>query len=203
MLVYDDSFVAVMTATQDEATRLGARAYGSEHVLLGLLASDVALSAEVLRAFPQLTADVVRAAVHGAVDDAPHLSRLGINADDVVPAGVRRTGSAVPPRNKHTAELQGALNTASAKWGHLRQVQALPRERTLSSAVLWLAVLEPAARSSRLLSALGVDAESVRPVVLAALLPDGAAVPGWPAHPPVGRVTRLVQRVLSRTNSAR
>ena len=29
-----------MTATQAEATALGARAYGSEHVLLGLLAAD-------------------------------------------------------------------------------------------------------------------------------------------------------------------
>ena len=38
MLMYDDSFVAAMTATTDEATMLGARMYGSEHVLLGLLA---------------------------------------------------------------------------------------------------------------------------------------------------------------------
>ena len=40
MLIYDDTFVTAMTATQDEATALGARTYGSEHVLLGLLASD-------------------------------------------------------------------------------------------------------------------------------------------------------------------
>ena len=203
MLIYDDSFIAVMTATKDEATAFGARHYGSEHVLLGLLASDDALTQQVVRSFPDLTPSAVRTAVRGALDDAPHLARLGLDAH--VPTATSRTGGVrggLPPRTKHTPELQSALNEASAKWGHLRDTHAVPKERKLTSAVLWLAVLEPSARTSRLLRALEVDPDAVRTAVLAALVPAGAAVPTWPAEPPVGPVTRLVQRVFGRTNVA-
>lgn len=204
MLMYDDSFVAVMKATQFEATSLGARAYGSEHVLLGLLASDDDLTQQVVRSFPGLTTLAVRAAVRGAVDDAPHLARLGLTAHDLaVTARVEGTGGGVRPRNKHTPELQSALNQATAKWGHLRDTHALPKEHKLSSAVLWLAVLEPSARASRLLGAMEVDPDGVRTAVLSALVPADAAVPTWPAEPPVGPVTRLVQRMFGRTNVAR
>lgn len=204
MLMYDDSFVAVMTATQDDATALGARAYGSEHVLLGLLAFDDDLTQQVVRSFPDLTTSAVRAAVRGAVDDAPHLARLGLTAHD--PAATARadgTAGGVRPRNKHTPELQSALNQASAKWGHLRDTHALPKERKLTSAILWLAVLEPSARAPRLLGAMDVDPDGVRTAVLSALMPAGAVVPTWPTEPPVGPVTRLVQRVFGRTNVAR
>ena len=203
MLMYDDSFAAVMTATKDEATALGARDFGSEHVLLGLLASDDELTQRVVRSFPDLTASAVRAAVRSAVDDAPHLARLGLAArESVVTARAGGAAGGVPPRNKHTPELQSALNQATAKWGHLRRVRALPKESKVSSAVLWLAVLEPSARASRLLHAMGVDVDGVRTTVLSALAPSGAA-PMWPDEPPVGPVTRLVHWVFGRTNVAR
>lgn len=204
MLMYDDSFVAVMKATRDEATALGARAYGSEHVLLGLLASDDDLTQQVMRSFPDLTTSAVREAVRGAVDDAPHLTRLGLTAyDPVVTARAEGAAGWRRPRNKHTPELQSALNEASTRWGHLRETHALPKERKLTSAVLWLAVLEPSARAPRLLGAMEIDTDAVRTAVLSALVPAGTAVPPWPTAPPVGPVTRLVQRVFGRTNVAR
>lgn len=204
MLMYDDSFIAVMAATKTEATALGARAYGSEHVLLGLLASDDDLTQQVVRSFPGLTTSAVRTAVRGAVDDAPHLARLGLTAPDPVTTALSEgKAGRVPPRTKHTPELQSALNQATAKWGHLRDTRALPKERRLSSAILWFAVLEPSARASRLLSAMEVDPDGVRAAALSALVPAGAAVPMWPADPMVGPVTRLFQRVFGRTNVAR
>lgn len=205
MLMYDDSFVAVMTATKGEATALGARAYGSEHVLLGLLASDDDLTQQITRSFPDLTAGAVRAAVRGAVDDAPHLARLGLTAHNpaIITAHSYGAAGGVRPRNKHAPELQSALNQATAKWGHLRHTRALPKERKLTSAVLWLAVLEPSARAARLLGAMEVDPDGVRTAVLSALMPAGAVVPTWPAEPPVGPVTRVVQRVFGRTIVAR
>ena len=63
MLRYDESFTATMVVTQGEATRLGAREYGSEHVLLGLLGAGGDVSRDVVEAYPALTADAVRAAV--------------------------------------------------------------------------------------------------------------------------------------------
>lgn len=200
MLIYDDSFVAVMTATQDEATRLGARRYGSEHVLLGLLAADDWLTAEVTRSFPALTRDALRAAVESAADDAPHLARLGITTETVetgrAASGAERRVAA--PRAKHAPELQAALSAASAKWAHLRDTHREPRERKVSSAVLWFAVLEPATRASRLLETLGVDPGGVRDVLLGVLLPAGGAVRAWPATAPLGPVSRLMQRVFER-----
>ena len=206
MLIYDDAVVAVMTATKDEATALGARDYGSEHVLLGLLAADDDLTQQVVASFPDLTTSAVRAAVRGAVDDAPHLARLGITIAAPDPSATTPPGDAqgtVPPRTKHTPELQSALDEATAKLAHLRRTQAVPKERKVGSAVLWLAALEPSARASRLLHAMGVEPDGVRTAVLAALVPAGAAVPPWPADPPVGPVFRLVRRVFGRTNVAR
>ena len=204
MLIYDDSFAAVMTATKDEATALGARDYGSEHVLLGLLAADDGLTQQVVASFPDLTTSAVRAAVRGAVDDAPHLARLGIaTPDPLMTARSDNARGGVPPRTKHAPELQSALNEATAKLAHLRRTQAVPKERKVGSAVLWLAALEPSARASRLLHAMGIEPDGVRTAVLAALVPTGAALPPWPTDPPVGPVTRLVQWVFGRTNVAR
>ncbi|WP_249379726.1 Clp protease N-terminal domain-containing protein [Actinotalea sp. K2] len=198
--MYDESFVAVMTATTNEATALGAHAYGSEHVLLGLLASDDELTQKVVRAFPGLTTASVRDAVLGAVDDAPHLARLGLTAHDpAVTVPAEREGSGTRPRTKHTPELQAALNRATVKWGHLRRTRAVPNEGKVSSAVLWLGVLEPSARVPRLLDAMGIDPDDVRTAVLSALVPPGAAVPMWPAEVPAGPITRLLHRVLGRT----
>ena len=73
MLMYDDSFVAAMTATTDEATALGARIYGSEHVLLGLLVAHDHVTQHVVDMFPGLTAPAVREAVRAALDDSADL----------------------------------------------------------------------------------------------------------------------------------
>ncbi|GIG41355.1 Clp protease N-terminal domain-containing protein [Cellulomonas phragmiteti] len=202
MLIYDDTFVAAMTATTQEATALGARAYGSEHLLLGLLRADDHLTQQVVRACPGLTVPAVRDAVRGAVDDAPHLARLGLAADDpAVTAPAAGQGGRL--RVKHTPELQSASNQASVKWAHLRRAHALPKERTASSAVLWLAVLEPSARAPRLLEAMGIDPDGVRAAVLSALVPAGAGVVTWPTEAPVGPVMRLVHALFERTNIAR
>lgn len=52
MLIYDDTFTDVMTAMQHEATALGAHVYGSEHVLLGLLATGGLLADAVTAVHP-------------------------------------------------------------------------------------------------------------------------------------------------------
>lgn len=198
MLIYDQTFVATMNATRDAATALGADAYGSEHLLLGLLTSADALTTRVVEEFPGLTAPAVRDAVREAADDAPHLARLGLTAPDV-PA----TRRGIPPRVKHRPELQAALNRATSAWGHLRKTHALPKERRLSSAVLWLAVLEPSARAPRLLDALGIDPDAVCTTVLRTLVPAGTPVPTWPTDPPVDPLTRLAHRIFGRTHVAR
>lgn len=199
MLIYDDSFVAAMTAIRQEATALGARAYGSEHALLGLLAAGGPVTQQIVRLHPQLTVSAVRTAVEQALDDLPHLRRLGIEPD-ALPVASSSTGSArnSAPSNRHAPELQAALNSATAKWGQLRKSHSLPRERKTSSVVLWLAVLEPAARASRLLQALGADPDQVRSAVLAAAVPTDATAPAWPAQPAPGPVQRLMQRLFTR-----
>ena len=204
MLIYDDTFVTAMKATQDEATALGARTYGSEHVLLGLLASDDDLTRRVALGCPELTADGVREAVRRSLDDAPHLARVGVAISEAMPEpDPARPLHRIAPRNRHTPELQTALNSASAKWGHLRDTQAVPRERRLSSAVLWLAVLEPSSRASRLLAAMGVDRDSLRAKVLTAIALVGASTPEWPVDPPLGRVARLARWVIARAAVSR
>ncbi|MCC2314067.1 Clp protease N-terminal domain-containing protein [Cellulomonas xiejunii] len=200
MLIYDDTFAAAMTATQAEATALGARAYGSEHVLLGLLVADDELTRQVVGSFPALTPAAVRAAVHGALDDAPHLARLGLAAPD--PTGSAASMAGRPPRPKHLPELQSALNQASAKWAHLRRTGAVPKEGKVGSTVLWLAVLELPARSPHLLRAMGIDPDGVRAAVLSAAVPAGTEAPAWPAEAPTGPFTRLVHRFFGRTNVA-
>ena len=109
--VWDESFMTVMEAAEAEARRSNASAYGSEHVLLGLLSVPDAVTGRVLADRPELTVEAVRHAVAAAVDDAPHLKRLGID-----PELLRQAEQAAPPgprvdlRNRHTAELQVALD---------------------------------------------------------------------------------------------
>ncbi|WP_337059472.1 Clp protease N-terminal domain-containing protein [Kineococcus sp. G2] len=204
MLVYDDSFGAVMAASQEQATRLGADAYGSEHVLLGLLAAAGPLTEQVQRTEPELDARVVRSAVERGADDAVHLRRLGVDAEQLLaPAPGEESSRPRPtPRNRHTPEWQQALNSASVKLSQLRKSGALPRERKVTSAVLWLAVLEPGTRAHRLLAAVDVDAERVRTAVLSALAGAGAVAPAWPEQARAGLLTRLAQRALARVSTA-
>ncbi|WP_432488170.1 Clp protease N-terminal domain-containing protein [Kineococcus sp. SYSU DK018] len=214
MLMYDDSFGAVMAASQQQATRLGADAYGSEHVLLGLLSAAGPLTEQVRRTEPGLDAQVVRSAVERSADDAVHLQRLGIDAErllapasgDAADAGAgegRAPSRPRPtPRNRHTPEWQQALNSASVKLNQLQKSGALPRQRKITSAVLWLAVLEPGTRAHRLLAAVDVDAERVRAAVLGTLAGAGAVVPAWPEQARAGLLTRLVLHAFSRANTA-
>ena len=204
MLMYDDSFVAAMTATTDEATALGARIYGSEHVLLGLLVAHDHVTQHVVDMFPGLTAPAVREAVRAALDDAPHLARLGLTlpaASATAPSDGAARGTR--PRAKHTPELQSALNQATARWAHLRRSGALHKERKVSSAVLWLAVLEPSARGRRLVDAMQIDPDGVRTAVLSAIVPTGAAIPTWPTEAPVGPATRFTHWVFGHLNLPR
>lgn len=197
MLIYDDSFAAVMAASQREAAALGADVYGSEHVLLGLLAAGGPLAEQVTSVDGGVTLDAVRQGIENAVDDAPHLQRLGVSAVDAhVPTGTTRPVRM--PRNRHTSELQASLNAGSAKWGQLRKARRLPRERKVGTAVLWLAVLEPTARASKLLRAMGSDPDRLRAAVLTALAGPGAPVPPWPSEVRPGPVTRLAHRLFDR-----
>ncbi|MEP7765175.1 Clp protease N-terminal domain-containing protein [Sanguibacter sp. 25GB23B1] len=199
MLIYDDSFTDAMTATEREATALGAHLYGSEHVLLGLLAQGGPLTGDVTSVATTVSYEAVRDAVVNADDDAPLLRNLGLSTvatqvAETPPA--RRT-----PRKRHASELQSALNTASAKWGQLRKGGQLPRETRLSSTVLWLAVLEPAARASRILQTLDADLDEVRAAVLASAAAPGPA-PSWPTEVRTGPVTRLVHLLFNRRSTS-
>lgn len=200
MLIYDDTFTDVMTATQREATALGAHVYGSEHVLLGLLAKGGPVVDRVTALAPSFTHDAVLDAVERSADDAPLIGSLGLSTVATQVAEAPRPIRT--PRNRHTPELQSALNTASAEWGRLRKNGSLPKESKLTSTVLWLAVLEPAARASRLLQALDIDVDQVRAEVLATAATPGAPAPEWPTEVRTGPVTRLVQRIFSRTSTA-
>jgi hypothetical protein len=200
MLIYDDSFADVMTATQKEATGLGAHVYGSEHLLLGLLAAGGPLRATVSAVAPAVTYEATLDAVTRADDDAPLIGRLGLSTVAAQVAEAPRP--ARTPRNRHTPELQSALNTASAKWGQLRKDGAISKETKLTSTVLWLAVLEPAARASRLMQTLDADLDQVRAAVLATAAAPGHPAPPWPTEVRTALVTRLVHRFFNRTSTS-
>ena len=202
MLVWDESFTAALQAGEAEARRLGARAYGSEHALLGLLAAGDDATRAVQQVAPDLDLVAVRRAVTDAVDDRPYLESLGIDLD-AVPAA--RPEEALPSSaavRKHTAEFQVALNDSSAKWGRLTRQRKLPFRAKVTAPVLWLAVLEPAARASRLLEAMGHDPDRLRPAVLAAMAGPGRAAPEWPAEVRRGLLDRLTDRFFERVNVA-
>lgn len=201
MLIYDDSFAAVMAASQREAADLGADVYGSEHFLLGLLAAGGTLAEEVSSVDDGVNFDAVRQGIQDAVDDAPHLQRLGVTAVSArVPADPSRPVRM--PRSRHTTELQVSLNSSSARWGQLRKTKQLPRARKVDTAVLWLAVLEPTARASKLLRAMGSDPDQLRSAVLNALTAPGTPVPQWPTEVRSGPVTRLAQWLFTRRSTS-
>jgi len=203
VLIWDESFMTVMEAAEAEARRSNASAYGSEHVLLGLLSVPDAVTGRVLADRPELTVEAVRHAVAAAVDDAPHLKRLGID-----PELLRQAERAAPPgprvdlRNRHTAELQVALDDSSHTCGQLVKRRQLPLTRKLGSAHLWLAVLEPTSRAHRLLNALDVDPDQVRVTVLTAMAAPGSPPPAWPGHLRRGLLDRVLSRFFERVNVA-
>lgn len=201
MLIYNDSFTAVMAASQREAAALGADVYGSEHILLGLLSEGGPLAEQVSNADRDVSLDAVRQAIENAVDDAPHLQRLGMSEVETQTA-TDTTKPARMPRNRHTPELQTSLNSGSAKLGHLRKTGQLPRERKVDSAVLWLAVLEPTARASKLLRAMGSDPDRLRGAVLSALAAPEAPAPHWPTEMRSGPITRLLHWIFNRKSTS-
>lgn len=178
MLMYDDSFVAAMTATTDEATMLGARMYGSGARPAGAAGCQRLRDPGRRGAFPVLTVPAGARGCARCSGRCPHLARLGLTlpaASATAPSeGAARS---TRPRAKHTPELQSALNQATARWAHLRRSGALHKERKVSSAVLWLTVLEPSARGRRLVDAMQIDPDGVRTAVLSAIVPTGAAIP--------------------------
>jgi ATP-dependent Clp protease ATP-binding subunit ClpA len=188
-----------MAAAQQEAAALGAHEYGSEHILVGLLAADGPLVEQVSSVDSGLSADRVRQAIERSIDDTPSLQRLGLSPVDASPAPTKAPRM---PRNRHTSELQVSLNSGTTKWGQLRKTGQLTKERKLDSAVLWLAVLEPTARASKLLRAMGSDPDQLRSAVLGALATPGTPAPQWPTEVRPGLVTRLVHGLFNRRSTS-
>ncbi|MEJ5913663.1 Clp protease N-terminal domain-containing protein [Pseudokineococcus sp. 1T1Z-3] len=201
MMLGDESFTTAMKAGGREAERAGRRPMGSEHLLLGLLTARGPLLAPLVDVEPRLGEAAVREAVERSLDDQPYLRQLGIDPDAVL-ASASAEGTASEGRRLttggHTDDLQDALYAAACKWHELRASGALRRERKVSAAVLWLAVLEPTTRVSRLLPAMGVDVDRLRAVVLTELAADRAQTPAWPEKARPGRVDRLLDRLFRR-----
>src|SRR3954467_7582105 len=182
MLLYDDTAAAAVHAATDEARRLGAMKYDTAHVLLGLLRTADPVTQTVTADDPQLTVDAIRAAP-GPPPRQP----------------LEEGGGAEPGRRSGpdpAAEFRRAARQFTAKWRPLvRSRQLLPGLK-LGTRELWLPLLEPATPSPRVLAALGVEPDDVRPLVLATMVPDGAPVPDWPTEVPAGAFQRLLQHVL-------
>jgi hypothetical protein len=173
----------VLHAAADEARRLGTTRYETSHVLVGLLRTGDAVTRTVTADHPQLTVDAVRVALR-----APEVRAQEV--DDG--AGGRR--SAPEP----ATEFRRAARSFTAKWRPLVRDRRLRPGVKLGTGELWLTVLEPATGAARISAALGVEPDDVRPLVLAAMVPDGAPVPDWPTAPPAAPVRRLLDRVLGR-----
>jgi hypothetical protein len=181
MLVYDDTAAEALQAAAAEARRSGTDGYETPHVLLGLLRTADPVTRMVTADHPQLTENAVRAAL-----GAP--SRQPVQ-DSAVEAPSRR-----PPREP-AAEFRQAARRFTAKWRALVRDRQLVPGRKLSTAELWLTVLEPGAASASLLSSLGAQPEALRPLVLARMVTDGAPVPVWPTDVPAGSFRRLRERL--------
>jgi hypothetical protein len=182
MLLYDDPAAAALHAAADEARRLGATRYETTHVLLGLLRTADPVTQTVTADDPQLTAEAVRTAL-----TAPRMQPPEANGG--TPPG---RGATPEP----AAEFRRASRQFTAKWRPLVRTRQLHPGLKLGTGELWMTVLEPGTASARVLAALGVDPDDVRPRVLATLVPDGAPVPDWPTAVPAGALRRLRDRVL-------
>jgi hypothetical protein len=187
MLLYDDIAADALHAAADEAQRLGATKYETGHVLLGLLRTADPVTMTVTADHPQLTEQAVRTA----------LGAPSVTTQDDGDRGAPNRRSTPEP----AAEFRRAARQFTAKWRPLVRSRRLRPGLKLGTGELWLTVLEPGTASARALAALGVEQVDVRPLVLAAMVPDGAPVPDWPDDVPAGAVRRLLDRLLG-TGSA-
>jgi hypothetical protein len=176
MLIYDDTAAPAVQAAADEARRLGAAGYDTQHLLLGLLGTGDPVTRRVTEGAPHLTADAVRAALTAG---QPAVAAAGADSP--------RDRPPTPAR-----EFRRAMSDFTAKWGPLIKARQLPRRPKLSSAELWLLVLEPSALSFRLLQSLGADPRQLRAVVLASMVANSQPVPDWPDEVPMGRRRRFI-----------
>jgi hypothetical protein len=186
MLLYDDTAAEALHAAAGEARRLGTSRYDTAHVLLGLVRTVDPVTRTVTADDPRLTVDAVRAAL-GAPSEPPE-------AD----GGTAQSGRSTP---QPSAEFRRASRQFSAKWRPLVRDRQLRPGLKLGTGELWLTVLEPAAASAGVLAALGIEPDDIRPLVLAAMAPEGAPVPDWPTEVPAGPVRALLDRLL-RTDRA-
>jgi ATP-dependent Clp protease ATP-binding subunit ClpA len=184
MLLYDDTAATVLQAAADEARRRGENRYGTAHVLLGLLRTGDPVTQTVTADHPQLTVDGARAALGAPPVQVPEV-------DDGTAPGRRSTP-------EPAVEFRRAARDFTAKWRPLVRDRQLRPGVKLGTGELWLTALEPATASAGALAALGIEPDDVRPLVLAAMVPDGAPVPDWPTEVPAGAVRRLLDRVLGR-----
>jgi hypothetical protein len=185
MWLYDDTAVGVLQAAAQEAGPVNAGRYETSHVLLGLLRTGDPVTRTITASHPKLTVDAVRS----VLGETPS-QRLGEPADPK--PGSRST-------REPAAEYRRAAGQFTAKWRPLVRGKALQPGAKLGAGELWLTVLEPAAASARVLAALDVEADAVRPLVLAALVRNGAPVPDWPGEAATGGVRRLLRRVFTST----
>jgi hypothetical protein len=180
MLIYDDTAAPAIQAAAEEARRLGADDYDSQHVLLGLLRTGDPVTHRVSEKAPHLAVDTVRAAL-----------TVGRPAVVAPAAGSRRERPPTPAR-----EFRRAMGDFTAIWGPLIRTRQLPRRPRFSSAELWLMVLEPSTRSSRLLQSLGAHPQELRAVVLSTMVADSQPVPDWPDESPRAKHRRFVARLV-------
>jgi hypothetical protein len=186
MLIYDITAAPAIQAAAEEARRLGADHYDSQHVLLGLLLTGDPVTRRVTEKAPQLTVDAVRAPLTAG--------RPAVVADGAdFPEGRPPT----PAREFHEA-----MGHFTAKWGPLIKARQLPRRPKFSTAELWLIVLEPSTLSSQLLQSLHADPQELRTLVLSTMVTDSQPVPDWPDDVPAGKVQRFLTH-LSRSGRTR
>jgi hypothetical protein len=135
---------AAVTLAREEARAMGARAVGSEHLLLGLIRSRVPSVVRALEAGGVTLADARRCAQPTLVDGAPPPSSLG--ASDGVGDGPR-----------------GISAYARAVFDHALRAAVKRGDGYVGADHLLLASLEdPNGGACRTLTELGIDPESVR-----------------------------------------
>jgi hypothetical protein len=180
VLIYDDTAAPAIQAAAEEARRLGADDYDSQHVLLGLLRTGDPVTRRVTEEAPDIAADAVRAAL-----TAGQPTSAAAGADSPRDR---------PPTPTH--EFRQAMGNFTAKWGPLIKARQLRRRPKFSTAELWLVVLEPSTRSSRLLQCPGRRSGGTPRRGLATMVADSKPLPDWPHDVPRRKHQRFIARLV-------